>query len=69
MDEILELLWPDRADLMGLVFGLGLVTEEYNIFPNILQSQPQYHLSSYISQRNTFFFLFFYKITLIEHQS
>jgi hypothetical protein len=34
MDEILELLWPDRVDSMGFVFGLGLATEEYNIFPN-----------------------------------
>jgi hypothetical protein len=34
MDEILEPLWPGRANPMGLVFELGLATEEYNIFPN-----------------------------------
>jgi hypothetical protein len=34
MDEILEPLWPGRTDSMGFVFGLGLATEEYNIFPN-----------------------------------
>ncbi len=34
MDEILEPLRPSRAGPMGLVLGLGLDTEEYNIFPN-----------------------------------
>jgi hypothetical protein len=29
-----ESLWPGRADPMGLVLGLGLTTEEANIFPN-----------------------------------
>jgi hypothetical protein len=32
----LEPLWPCRVDPMGLVFGLGLATEEANIFPNSL---------------------------------
>jgi hypothetical protein len=35
MDEILEPLRPGRAGPMGLVLGLGLATEEYNIFPNM----------------------------------
>jgi hypothetical protein len=30
----LEPFWPGRVDPMGLVFGLGLVSEEANILPN-----------------------------------
>jgi hypothetical protein len=40
-----EPLWPGRADPMGLVLGLGLTTEEANIFPN---SYPQFSYANFM---------------------
>jgi hypothetical protein len=48
MDEILEPLRSGRASPMGLVLGLGLATEEYNIFPN---SYPQFSYANFVFKR------------------